>query len=106
MIWLHEEPGLWSTEFRPTAIVVTKMVIEDILAFPLHYPEPHDSGNSRYITVVKVIASSGLVGWGECICQFPEAALATKVIIDAGFAPLLKGEDPRDTERLWQAMRD
>jgi L-alanine-DL-glutamate epimerase-like enolase superfamily enzyme len=82
------------------------MVIEDILAFPLHYPEPHDSGNSRYITVVKVIASNGLVGWGECICQFPEAALATKVIIDAGFAPMLKGEDPRDTERLWQTMRD
>ena len=82
------------------------MIIKDIQAFPLHYPEPHDSGNSRYITVVKLIASNGIVGWGECICQFPEAALATKVIVDTGFAPLLKGEDPRDTERLWQAMRD
>lgn len=82
------------------------MVIDRIDAYPLHYPEPHDSGNSRYVTVVKVTASDGLVGWGECICQFPEAALATRVIVDAGFAPLLKGEDPRDVERLWQAMRD
>ena len=82
------------------------MIIESIEAFPLHYPEPHDSGNSRYVTIVKLTASGGLVGWGECICQFPEAALATKVIVDAGLAPLLKDQDPRDTERLWQAMRD
>ena len=80
--------------------------IESIEAFPLHYPEPHDSGKSRYVTIAKVIASDGSIGWGECICQFPEAALATRVIIESGFAPLLKGQDPRDVERLWQAMRD
>jgi L-alanine-DL-glutamate epimerase-like enolase superfamily enzyme len=82
------------------------MRIERIEAFPLHYPEPHDSGNSRYIVVVKVTTDDRQVGWGECICQFPEAALATKVILDAGFAPLLAGEEPRDVERLWQMMRD
>ena len=82
------------------------MHIDSIEAFPLHYPEPHDSGKSRYVTIAKVTASDGSFGWGECICQFPEAALATKVIIDRGFAPLLKGQDPRDVERLWQAMRD
>ena len=80
--------------------------IKTIEAFPLHYPEPHDSGKSRYITIARIAASDGNVGWGECICQFPEAALATKVIIDRGFAPLLKGQDPRDVERLWQMMRD
>jgi L-alanine-DL-glutamate epimerase-like enolase superfamily enzyme len=80
--------------------------ISSIESFPLHYPEPHDSGKSRYITIVKVTASDGNIGWGECICQFPEAALATKVIIDRGFADLLKGQDPRDVERLWRAMRD
>ncbi|MSP82538.1 MAG: mandelate racemase/muconate lactonizing enzyme family protein [Alphaproteobacteria bacterium] len=82
------------------------MVIDRIEAFPLHYPEPHDSGNSRYVTLVKLTTADGLVGWGECICQFPEAALATRVIVDAGLAPLLTGQDPRDVERLWQAMRD
>ena len=74
--------------------------IESIEAFPLHYPEPHDSGKSRYVTIVKVTSSDGNIGWGECICQFPEAALATKAIIDRGFAPLLDRQDPRDVERL------
>jgi L-alanine-DL-glutamate epimerase-like enolase superfamily enzyme len=83
-----------------------KVEIKSIEAFALHYPEPHDSGKSRYITITKVTASDGSIGWGECICQFPEAALATKVIIDRGFSPLLVGQDPRDVERLWQAMRD
>ena len=36
----------------------------------------------------------------------PEAALATKVVVEEGFAPLLIGEDALDVERLWQAMRD
>ncbi len=82
------------------------MSIKKIEAFPLHYPEPHDSNKSRYVTVAKVTASDGVVGWGECISQWPEAALATKVIVEEGFAPLLLGEDPLDTERLWQAMRN
>jgi len=80
--------------------------VDRVETFPLHYPEPHDSGNSRYVTIVKLIASDGLVGWGECACQFPEAALATKVIVDVGFAPLIRGQDPREVERLWQVMRD
>ena len=67
------------------------MFVDRVETFPLHYPEPHDSGNSRYVTIVKLIASDGLVGWGECACQFPEAALATKVIVDVGFAPLIDG---------------
>ena len=82
------------------------MSIQKIEAFPLHYPEPHDSNKSRYVTIAKVSSADGGVGWGECISQWPEAALATKVIIEEGFAPLLAGEDPLDTERLWQAMRN
>jgi L-alanine-DL-glutamate epimerase-like enolase superfamily enzyme len=80
------------------------MKIRDVQAFALAYPEPHYKGIERYITLARVETEDGLVGWGECISQFREAALATKVIIEQGFVPLLIGEDALDVERLWQKM--
>jgi L-alanine-DL-glutamate epimerase-like enolase superfamily enzyme len=82
------------------------MKIKSIKGFPLEYPEPHYKGTLRYITLARVEADDGTVGWGECISQFPESALATQTIIERGFAPLLEGEDPRDVERLWHVMLD
>lgn len=82
------------------------MKIKDIQSFPLAYPEPHYKGIERYITLARIETDSGLVGWGECISQFREAALAVKVIIDQGLAPLLIGQDPINVERLWQTMQD
>lgn len=76
------------------------MIIRDVRAFPLAYPEPHYNGMERYITLVRVELDDGLVGWGECISQFREASLATKVIVEQGFAPLLIGGDPMDVEQL------
>src|SRR5438552_566773 len=81
------------------------MRINSIEAFPLRYAEPHDSNKPRYITLVRVQADDGTVGWGECISQWPEAALAVKVIVDRGFAPLLKGSNPFEIRRLWELMR-
>ena len=80
------------------------MKIRDVKAFPLAYPEPHYKGIERYITLARVETDDGLVGWGECISQFPESSLATKIIIEQGYAPLLVGEDPLDVERLWHKM--
>jgi L-alanine-DL-glutamate epimerase-like enolase superfamily enzyme len=80
------------------------MKIKSVTAHPLQYPEPHDHGKLRCITLARVETEDGLVGWGECISQFPESALAAKTIIERGYAPLLCGEDPRDVERLWSAM--
>ena len=82
------------------------MRIREIQAFPLAYPEPHYNEIERYITLARVESDDGLIGWGECISQFPEAALATKVVIEQGFAPLLTGENGLDVERLWQKMLD
>ena len=76
------------------------MIIRDVRAFPLAYPEPHYNGMERYITLARVELDDGLVGWGECISQFREASLATKVIVEQGFAPLLIGGDPMDVEQL------
>ena len=66
--------------------------IKSITAYPLEYPEPHDHGALRYITLARVETEDGAVGWGECISQFPESCQATKIIIEQGYAPLLEGE--------------
>lgn len=82
------------------------MRIREIKAFPLGCPEPHYKGVERYVTLARVETDDGIVGWGECISQFPESAKATKVVIEEGYAPLLVGEDPYDVERLWHKMLD
>jgi L-alanine-DL-glutamate epimerase-like enolase superfamily enzyme len=79
--------------------------IARIEAFPLRYPEPHDSNRDRYVTLARIETRDGAVGWGECISQWPEAAVAVKTVVDLGFAPLLLEQDPRDPRRLWQTMR-
>ena len=80
------------------------MRIKSVTAYPLQYREPHDFNSLRCITIVRVETDDGLLGWGDCISQFPESALATKVIVERGYAPLLVGEDPLDVERLWHKM--
>ena len=45
------------------------------------------------------------MGWGECISQWPEAALAVKVLVERGFAPLLTGRKLLDIRGLWELMR-
>jgi L-alanine-DL-glutamate epimerase-like enolase superfamily enzyme len=80
--------------------------IARIEAFPLRYPEPHDSNRDRYVTLARIETADGAVGWGECISQWPEAALSVKTVVDVGLAPLLLGQDPADPARLWRRMRD
>lgn len=77
------------------------MRLKSINAYPLQYPEPHDHNNLRCVTLVRAETDDGVAGWGECISQFPESALAVKTIVERGYAPLLIGEDPLDVERLW-----
>jgi L-alanine-DL-glutamate epimerase-like enolase superfamily enzyme len=80
------------------------LTIRRVTAHPLAYPEPHDHGKTRHVTLARIEASDGTVGWGECISQFPESSLATKTIVEDGYAPLLIGEDPCDVERLWHKL--
>jgi L-alanine-DL-glutamate epimerase-like enolase superfamily enzyme len=81
------------------------MKIRDVKAFPVAYPEPHYKGIERYITLARVESEDGLVGWGECISQFRESSLATKIIIEQGYAPLLVGENALNVENLWHKMQ-
>jgi L-alanine-DL-glutamate epimerase-like enolase superfamily enzyme len=80
--------------------------IARIEAFPLRYPEPHDANRDRYVTLARIETDDGAVGWGECISQWPESALAVKTIVDRGLAPLLLGKDPTQVRRRWQELRD
>ena len=56
------------------------------------------------MTLARIETDDGLVGWGEAISQFRESSVATRVIVEQGFAPLLVGEDPLDVERLWHKL--
>ena len=82
------------------------MSIKSISSLLVAYPEPHYRNVERYLTLVRIEDSSGQVGWGEAISQFPEATRATKALIDGGLSELLIGRDPMNIEGLWHAMLD
>ena len=82
------------------------MNIKSISAHPLRYPEPHDHGAIRHITLARVEAEDGTVGWGECISQFPDSCQATKIVIEQGYAPMLIGESAIEVEARWHQMVD
>jgi L-alanine-DL-glutamate epimerase-like enolase superfamily enzyme len=79
-------------------------MIKRVDAFPLAYREPHYRGVERSVTLVRIETGDGAVGWGEGISQAREASLATKVLVEDGFAPLIVGEDPLDIDRAWRTM--
>ena len=80
--------------------------IKSIKGIPLRCPEPHYKGVMRCVTLARVESADGLVGWGESISQMDEATLATALMIEQGFAPLLVGEDGADVVRLWKLMQE
>lgn len=79
-------------------------MISRVDAYPLIYAEPHYRGMKRCVTLVRVETDDGVVGWGEAVSQFREASLATKVLVDQGFAPLILDQDPLSVEPLWHKM--
>ena len=80
------------------------MPISRVEAFALAYKEPHYRDLERCVTLVRIETDDGVVGWGEGVSQFREAALATRILITDGFAPLLMRQDPLDVEVLWRKM--
>jgi D-galactarolactone cycloisomerase len=56
--------------------------------------------NTRTAMLVKVTTDEGVVGWGESWGP-PEPASAT---INAVLTPIILGQDPFDTEALWEKM--
>jgi D-galactarolactone cycloisomerase len=56
--------------------------------------------DTRNALLVEIITESGLVGWGECYGP----AEVTLAAIESFYAPRLIGQDPLQTDRIWQEM--
>jgi L-alanine-DL-glutamate epimerase-like enolase superfamily enzyme len=80
------------------------MRIRAVKPVSVSYPEPNDNNNTRYLTLCRVEADDGTVGWGESITQWAESAKSTEVLIE-GLAPLLVGQDPLDNIELWRRIK-
>ena len=48
----------------------------------------------------------GIDGWGECCTggEYGESATAVKALIERGFVPRVKDEDPRDFRKIWEKI--
>lgn len=77
-----------------------------IVKSPLDEPFAFSQGwvHTRSATLVEVNTNTGLTGWGEAFVQGLEAPEIAAAAITHAFAPLLQGENPLDTERLWFDM--
>ena len=77
-----------------------------IVKSPLDEPFAFSQGwvHTRSATLVEVKTNTGLTGWGEAFVQGLEAPEIAAAAITHAFAPLLQGENPLDTERLWFDM--
>lgn len=80
------------------------MRIAKVAPISVSYPEPNDNNNMRYLTLCRIETTDGVVGWGESISQFPEAARAVEVLIE-GLAPLLLDQNPLDNTELWRRVK-
>src|SRR3954451_950704 len=90
------------------------MKIKSVRGSWVHIPIPHerqhvsDFGRTLSFdgTLVRIETEWGLVGWGESKAQVGGMAQnqALTCMINEEFAPLLKGEDPRDITRLWEVL--
>lgn len=79
--------------------------IASVEAIPVAYPEPNDFNATRYLCLVKITTTDGVVGWGEAITQFQEANPAVAALIE-GLAEFIIGRNPLDTESIWRQLKD
>jgi D-galactarolactone cycloisomerase len=55
---------------------------------------------SRGAVLIEVVSDEGLSGWGDCAGD----AATLPAYVQAHVAPRLRGQDPRDWQRLWYAL--
>jgi L-alanine-DL-glutamate epimerase-like enolase superfamily enzyme len=79
--------------------------IRSVEPISVAYPEPNDGGATRYLTLCRIEADDGTVGWGESVTSWPDACRATEAMIDGIGAELVVGRDPLDNVSIWDACR-
>jgi len=82
------------------------MHIKSIDVFPVGYVEPNDANSQRHVVIVRLEASDGTVGWGECVTIMREPTFAVAALLKYGLADVVKDKDPFDIDTLWDAMRE
>jgi L-alanine-DL-glutamate epimerase-like enolase superfamily enzyme len=83
----------------------TGMKFTRVTPISVAYPELNDNGVTRYLTMCRIEAEDGIVGWGESVMMWPAVCKAVEALID-GYAELTIGADPTDNIALWHAVRD
>ena len=79
--------------------------IRSVRPISVRYPEPNDAGAIRHLTLCRIEADDGTVGWGEAVTSWPDACRATEALIDGIGAELVVGRDPLDNVDIWRACR-
>jgi L-alanine-DL-glutamate epimerase-like enolase superfamily enzyme len=80
-----------------------EMKIKQVTPWSVSYPEPNDSGNTRYLIFCSIEADDGTTGWGEAITQFPESTRATAQILEMMGQSLI-GADPMQNIAAWRKL--
>ncbi len=79
--------------------------VRSVTPISVRYPEPNDADALRHLTLCRIEADDGTVGWGEAVTSWPDACRATEAMIDGIGAELLVGQDPLDNVELWRRCR-
>src|SRR5688572_5770220 len=85
------------------------MKITAVRTICVEWPLPSPVYDANYVMatkpalLVEVETSDGLVGIGEA-AHFGGPLVSTRTVIEQELRAHLLGEDPRDIERLWEAM--
>lgn len=79
--------------------------VRSVTPISVRYPEPNDAGALRHLTLCRIEADDGTVGWGEAVTSWPDACRATEAMIDGIGAELVVGRDPLDNVDVWRACR-
>jgi L-alanine-DL-glutamate epimerase-like enolase superfamily enzyme len=80
------------------------MRIARVTPISVAYPEPNDNQATRHLTLCRVEAEDGTIGWGEAVTMWPEACRATERLIE-GMSELVVGQDVMDGVEVWRRLR-
>jgi L-alanine-DL-glutamate epimerase-like enolase superfamily enzyme len=79
--------------------------IRTVTPISVRYPEPNDDGAIRHLTLCRIEADDGTVGWGEAVTSWPDACRATEAMIAGIAADVVVGRDPLDNVDIWRSCR-
>ena len=79
--------------------------VRSVTPISVRYPEPNDNGAIRHLTLCRIEASDGTVGWGEAVTSWPDACRATEAVIDGVAHELVVGRDPLDNVDIWRSCK-